>query len=169
MITLQQLRNILRLAVLLALLLVSVHDQYRLTLKPFISHFSAIPKILPLNDIQKLEQFAPDIYPLIQAINSYPPGTRFYFVPCFQDSGYNERWWWYVFLLTRYITYPRIILSHDPIVFQSNKSTYLEQIIGKASIWSDMDWIASRKVQFIILLRNSNVSIRSINTPVTKI
>ena len=94
---------------------------------------------------------------MVQAVNAFPAATRFYFVPCFEDSGNTGRWWWYVYLMTRYLCYPRTVFCHDKVQYDDTKAVYLSRFIGQARTWQDLDWITSRHIDIIILMRHNRV------------
>jgi hypothetical protein len=152
--------------VVLGILLVSASlNQFNFSLKPFFLARKDIPAMISRNDTEKLHVLAPDLFALIRAVNAFPAQTRFYFMPCFQDSGNTGRWWWYVFVLTRYFAYPRIILSHNASLWDT-KEAFITKYIGKARTYQEIDWITSKNIQVIILMRNNRVDFLSTDTPI---
>lgn len=130
---------------------------YQTTLRPWPASSSVIQKQLPLSDEQKLEAQAPDLAALVKAVNNYPETTRFYFVPSFADSGNTGRQPWYIYILTRYFAYPRIIACHDSLQYAGSKNVYLERFIGNARTWYDVEWVRDKHINIIILMRNNRV------------
>ena len=124
-----------------------------------------IPKMLSWDDLDKLKALAPAYDSIIQAVNAYPPETRFYLVPCFEDSGNTGFWWWYLYLLTRYYSYPRIIFSHNEFSYENSKALYRERFIGQAASFNDIPWVKARQINNIILIRNNRVNILPATTP----
>jgi hypothetical protein len=118
------------------------------------------------DDVQKLRVIAPDLFNLVEAVNTFPTSTRFYFIPCFEDSGNTGRWWWYVYLIVRYLSYPRTIFCHDKVQYKNSKEIYLERFIGQAKTWQALDWITSRHIEIIILMRNNAVEFIHITSPI---
>jgi hypothetical protein len=157
--------SLLRWAVIGALLVSAGLNQFNFSLKPFFLARKDIPAMISRNDTEKLQVLAPDLFALIRAVNAFPPQTRFYFMPCFQDSGNTGRWWWYVFVLTRYFAYPRIILSHNASL-RYTKENFIARYIGKARTYQDLDWIKSKNIQVIILMRNNKVEFLGVDTPI---
>jgi len=141
-----------------ALVIGACFNQFNFSLTPFWQARQSLFMAEPHTDSARLERLAPDIAALVKAVKAYPVETRFYFAPCFRDSGNTARWWWYVYLLTRYLSYPRKILCHDEVLYKSDKTVYSSRYIGKAARWQDLDWITSRGVQVIIMMRNNAVT-----------
>ncbi len=160
------LRTALLWCVLVALLVVSFYNQFNFSLQPLYLSRSQIVRRLSINDMQKLEVAAPDLFTLARAINSFPDSTRFYFIPCFDDSGNTGRWWWYVYLMGRYLSYPRTIFTHDKVQYETSKSIYLSRFIGQARTWRELDWITSRHIDILILMRHNSVEFLRTTDPI---
>jgi len=143
--------------VLAALLATALYNQFSFSLKPLYLSRSQIVQRVSHNDMQKLEIAAPDLFNMIQAVNSFPASTHFYFIPCFDDSGNAGRWWWYVYLMGRYLSYPRTVFTHDKVQYENSKDVYLSRFIGQARTWQELDWITSRHIEVLILMRNNSI------------
>jgi hypothetical protein len=147
------------LAIVAALMVAALYNQYKATLTPWCSRFRDTTLMLSLSDRDKLAVLAPAYAGLIQEIRRFPPGTRFYFVPSFTDSGNTKFWWWYVYLLSRYFSYPNQLLCHDVILYGNDKNIYLERWIKGSRTFRDIPWIKERHIEQIILMRNNQVQI----------
>lgn len=145
--------------VLTAYLSVSIASQIRYTFRPFARSASVIPAMLTKDDLGQLRKLAEPIYQVIAGINQYTEETNFYFVPSFSDSENSAVWWWYLYLLSRYLCYPRKIFCHDEILYGGEKDRYLRQFIGQAARYAELDWVKTRRIEHIILYRNNTVSI----------
>ena len=152
--------------VLAALLAVSLYNHFSFSLRPLYVSRGQVPAMIMKSDIDKLEVLAPDLFKVVAAIRTFPPAARFYFVPCFDDSGNTGRWWWYVHLLTRYLCYPRIIFAHDKIQYDNSKTTYLARFIKEARTWQEVDWVDSRQINVIILMRNDLIRFMRTTDPI---
>jgi len=152
--------------VLATLLAGALFNQYSFSLKPLYLSRGHAAAMMAKNDLQKLETVAPDLFNLIRAVNAFPASTRFYFVPCFNDSGNTGRWWWYIHLITRYFSYPRHIFSHDKVQYDGTKEVYIARFIGQAKTWRELDWITSRDIEVLILMRNDSIKFMRTTDPV---
>lgn len=152
--------------VLTALLGVSLYNQFNFSLKPLCLSRNNVASMIGKSDLQKLEVAAPDLFNMIQAVNSFPAATHFYFIPCFNDSGNTGRWWWYIHLMTRYFSYPRTIFTHDKVQYENNKSVYSTRFIGQARTWQELDWITSRHIEVLILMRKNSVEFMKTTEPI---
>ena len=154
--------------VLTALVIGAVIHQINFSLKPLPALWNR-SAMITRNDTEKLQILAPDLFALVKAVNAFPSKTTFYFVPCFNDSGNTGRWWWYVFLMTRYLSYPRIIFCHSKEQFNNTKEEYLSRFIGPARTWQELDWITTRHIEIIILMRHNTIEFIRAGDPITNL
>ncbi len=141
------------------LIFTTCRSQLEYTWRPLINALPHMMPLLALPDIDKLQALAPSYHQVIQAINTYPPNTRFYFIPSFKDSGNSGFWWWYLYLLCRYYAYPRQILSHNEFFYKGEKSVYLDRCINGAKSFTDISWFKQRGIDQVILIRHNKVEI----------
>ena len=153
-------------AVILTLLVIALRSQASHTLKPWSLRARDAAFMLNLPDREKLAALAPAYANLIREIRRYPAGTRFYFVPCFADSGNTGLWWWYVYLLSRYYSYPNQLLIHDSVLYNDRKDIYMERFISGSRTFNDLPWVKERKIEQIILMRNNQVQILPTTTEI---
>jgi len=158
--------RIIACAIILALLLNALVTQHKNTLKPWLARGSDLTAMLQLTDSEKLTALAPAYAGLIKEIRRYPAGTRFYFVPCFEDSGNTGLWWWYVYLLSRYYSYPNQLLCHDSVLYDDRKDIYLERWIKGSRTFNGIPWVKEHKIEQIILMRNNQVQILPVSSEV---
>ena len=159
-------KNILLWCVLAALLIGSLFNQFNFSFKPLSLSKDHIASMMIKNDMQKLETAAPDLFSLVREVSAFPASTRFYFIPCFNDSGNTGRWWWYVYLMARYLSYPRTVFTHDKAEYGDTKGIYLSHFIKEAKTWQELDWITSRHIEVLILMRNNTVEFMRTTAPI---
>ena len=159
-------KNILFWGALTALLIVSAHNQFSFSLKPLGLSLGKTSSMLAKNDMQKLEAAAPDLFSVIEAVKTFPASTRFYFIPCFNDSNNTVRWWWYVHLMARYFAWPRTFFAHDKVQYAGTKEIYIERFLGQAQAWRELDWMAERHIDVLILMRNDSIKFLRADDPI---
>lgn len=118
--------------------------------------------MLSKDDIGQLKELYYPIYKIIDEINRKPEDANFYFAPCFEDES-----WWYVYIRTRYLCYPRKIFVHFPLLYhETNKKEYITRFIGNSKKYNELDWVKNRNIKYIILFRNNTVSILSTDSEI---
>lgn len=142
----------------------SIYNQWKWNIQPLSSNFHYLKTMLSLNETQQLQVLSPTIYPWVAQIQTYPPNSTFYFIPCFEDSGNTSLWWWYLCILTRYFAHPRKVLFLDYSLYQENKQIFIKKYIGNAKYYSELDWLKKHQVQYVILMRNNNIQILPIQS-----
>ena len=151
---------------IILLIITTFTNQIKYSIIPFLNSYKLVPYLLPKDDLSLLKELAYPVYRIIDEINTYPEETNFYFVPCFEDSGNTQIWWWYLYILTRYLCYPRKIFCMDARLYSESKEEFISKYNGDAKRYSDLEWIKIRNIKYVILFRNNTVSILPIETKI---
>ena len=165
-ITLSMVLNLFRWLVLSVLIIGAVRNQFFYALLPFWKDRHGIGENLLKTDAGKLQALAPDISGLVDIVNATPASATFYVVPSFSAPGDHRRDPGLVLGVLRYMCFPRIFLSHDSGLYGARKQLYLEKFIGEARTWQELDWIRSRGIQSIILMRDNKVYFLPVTGPI---
>jgi len=145
--------------ILLWLISFAIFNQVQFTFKPLAASRAKLPALLIKDDMAQLNLMLPDIGRLFNIVNSAPAEAKFYFVPYFTNSPEMQTYWWYLYLASRYFSYPREVYCHDHSLYKSNKDIYLKRWIGQAKTFDELPWLNDRHVQYIIRIQHNILEI----------
>jgi hypothetical protein len=152
--------------VIFSLLALSLNSQLKYTLQPFFNSFRSIPGMLARDDAGQLKELSPSIYQIIEEINKYPPEANFYFEPHFAPWQSQGVWWWYVYIISRYLCYPRKVFSLAGIAYHNSRIEYLNKFIGQAKFYSQLSWLRGQGIQYVVLLRQGRVLVLPVSAEI---
>jgi hypothetical protein len=59
--------------------------------------------------------------------------------------------------MVRYLSFPRTVFTHDKAEYDNSKKVFLSRFIGQARTWQELDWVTSRHIDVLILMRNNSI------------
>lgn len=153
------------LGIIFLFLSVSSVNQAKYTFYPFIKSCPGIFGLLWKDDVSRLKELIYPVYQIVTTIRSYPQGTNFYFAPDFEEANYITGW--YVYILTRYFAYPQKVFKLHHSLYNHSINEYIQKYIGGQKKYSELDWIISRNIKYIITIKNNWFSILPVDSDIT--
>jgi len=126
-----------------------------------------MPYMLAKDDLGQLKVLAYPYYQLINEINKYPQETNFYFPPAFGEWKNQGVWQWYIYVLARYLCYPRKVFSLHATLYHNSRSEYFANFIRGSKYYSQLEWLKLRNISYVVLFSNAQVSILPISAEIT--
>ena len=155
--------------ILVSLLLFSLFAQSKYNLEGFLKNRAQITQLLKMDDLARHYALLGPVARVIEEIEKLPKESVLYFVPVFGDTPQakeNSLWWWHLDHILRYFCYPRKIVVLHFDLYGDKRQEYLVKFMKGAKRFSDLDWIRSRGITYIILYRDNRISILPASTPV---
>lgn len=136
---------------------IALLNQIQYTVIPFVKSYRSLPMMLSKDDMGLLKGVARPYYEISQEINKYPKDTSFFFWPALESAQGERMMHWYLYILLRYLCYPRRIFSINEDMYNANKDDFETRFVGEAERYLDLEWINKHNIKYIILLRNNRV------------
>jgi len=174
-----RIKKVVAISVLAALVATSCVNQWRYNLGGIFERDPEIFRRLLLSDAERHERSAGgQVLKVADSINKLPADSVLFFVPVFPDTpgarantiqtpgaGPNTLWWWHLYNMLRYFCYPRMILTFNEDAC-NDKTAFLKEHVGDKKLFSDIDWISSRKVTQIIVYKDNAITVLPVSAPV---
>ncbi|MFA4888107.1 MAG: hypothetical protein WC628_00830 [Candidatus Omnitrophota bacterium] len=163
---LTQFKQLIGITVIISLVALSIASQLKYTVFPFLKSYKHIPYMLAQDDLGQLKVLAYPVYQLVDEINKYPQEANFYFAPSFVESQSLGLWRWYIFVLSRYLCYPRKVFCMAGVVYHNSKSEYVDKFIQGKLYFSQLDWIKEKNISYVVIFREGGVSILPVSAEI---